>query len=79
MTSRKFGYGTFMKVLLLAGIAIGAVGCSTVEPWEKGNLADYTMKSDRDELSNVMASHVHFSREATAGGEGVGGGGCGCN
>ncbi len=54
-------------------------GCATVEPWQKGNLADYTMRSDRDELASVMTSHIQFSREATTGGEGVGGGGCGCN
>lgn len=54
-------------------------GCATVEPWEKGTLADYTMMSDRDELSSVMTSHIQFSREASTGGEGVGGGGCGCN
>ncbi len=65
------------------GIAIGGLfvlaGCATVEPYQKGNLADYIMRSDRDELASVMASHIQFSREATTGGEGVGGGGCGCN
>ena len=54
-------------------------GCATVEPYQKGNLADYTMRSDRDELAKVMTSHIQFSREASTGGEGVGGGGCGCN
>ncbi len=54
-------------------------GCATVEPYQKGNLSDYTMRSDRDELATVMTSHIQFSREATTGGEGVGGGGCGCN
>lgn len=53
--------------------------CSTVEPYQKANLADYTMRSDRDELASVMTAHIQFSREATTGGEGVGGGGCGCN
>lgn len=64
-------------LLLLAGLALA--GCSTVESWQKGNLADYTMRSDRDELASVMVSHIQFSREATTGGQGVGGGGCGCN
>ncbi len=69
---------------LFAGAAFAAfvsfgVGCSTVEPYQKGNLSDYTMRSDRDELASVMTSHIQFSREATTGGEGVGGGGCGCN
>ena len=59
--------------------AVLLTGCATVEPWEKGTLADYTMKPDRDELASVMTSHIQFSREASTGGEGVGGGGCGCN
>ncbi len=63
---------------LLAGVLLFS-GCESVEAWQKGNLADYTMRSDRDALEGVMSSHVTFSREATAGGEGVGGGGCGCN
>lgn len=54
-------------------------GCETVQPWEKGNLADYTMRDDRDALEKVMTAHVTFSREAATGGDGVGGGGCGCN
>ncbi len=63
----------------IAALASFGVGCSTVEPYQKGNLSDYTMRSDRDELASVMTSHIQFSREATTGGEGVGGGGCGCN
>ncbi len=71
--------------LRLAKGAIGALatlalaGCQTVEPWQKGNLADATMRPDADPLEAVMNAHIYFSREATTGGEGVGGGGCGCN
>lgn len=60
-------------------LIVFSVGCTTVEPYQKGNLSDYTMRSDRDELASVMNSHIQFSREASTGGEGVGGGGCGCN
>lgn len=62
-----------------AAAAFSLISCSTVEPYQKGNLSDYTMRSDRDELASVMTAHIQFSREATTGGEGVGGGGCGCN
>lgn len=68
----------FAWIVLAVLFSVG-VGCSTVEPYQKGNLSDYTMRSDRDELASVMTSHIQFSREATTGGEGVGGGGCGCN
>jgi hypothetical protein len=54
-------------------------GCANVQPWERGTLADYTMRPDRDPLGPAMADHVWFSREAATGGRGVGGGGCGCN
>ena len=67
------------KILLVIAGLLLISGCATVEPYQKGNLADYTMRSDRDELAKVMTSHIQFSREATTGGEGVGGGGCGCN
>jgi predicted aminopeptidase len=69
----------WIPVLAIIASAIALSGCSTVAPYQKGNLADYTMRSDRDELATVMTSHIQFSREATTGGEGVGGGGCGCN
>jgi hypothetical protein len=69
-----------LSIWVLSGLFLAVFsGCVTVEPYQKGNLADYTMRSDRDELASVMTSHIQFSREASTGGEGVGGGGCGCN
>jgi hypothetical protein len=66
-----------LALLLIGGL--GFSGCTTVQPWERGYLADYTMRDDRDELDVNMSEHMYFSREASAGGKGVGGGGCGCN
>ena len=54
-------------------------GCTTTQPWQRGTLADYTMRPDRDPLIGPMTEHIYFSREASSGGQGVGGGGCGCN
>ena len=59
--------------------ALGFSGCATVQPWERGYLADYTMRDDHDELEVNMSEHMYFSRGASAGGRGAGGGGCGCN
>ncbi|HVU34279.1 MAG TPA: DUF4266 domain-containing protein [Opitutaceae bacterium] len=72
--------------LLLAGL-LGALlftGCASaslerVKPWQRGTLANYTMRSDRDPLDVAMAEHVYYSRETASGGRGVGGSGCGCN
>lgn len=66
-------------ILLLAGLAALFSGCTTVHPWERATLADYTMRPDRDPLHNAMSEHIYFSREASSGGRGVGGSGCGCN
>ena len=69
------------RLLLLAAVAAAAFtsGCTTVHPWERATLADYTMRPDRDPLHNTMFEHIYFSREASSGGRGVGGSGCGCN
>ena len=68
-------------ILTLAGLAGLFSGCTTthVKPWERSTLADYTMRPDRDPLHNMMFEHIYFSREASSGGRGVGGSGCGCN
>jgi hypothetical protein len=75
-----------MKTKLSFGIvvlALGALttGCTTtrVQPWERGTLASYSMRPDRDPLAVAMGEHTYFSREAGNGGRGVGGSGCGCN
>lgn len=70
-------------------LAIGAAGllaatvlataCATVEPWERSAFADPLLRRDRDPLRDALTEHIYFSREATAGGRDVGGGGCGCN
>ncbi len=65
-------------LVLLGGIALGS-GCTAVKPYQRGTLADYTMRPDRDPLEGSLHEHVFFTREAAAGGRGVGGGGCGCN
>jgi len=66
-------------LVMLGGLAALFSGCTTVQPWERATLADYTMRPDRDPLHNTMFEHIYFSREASSGGRGVGGSGCGCN
>lgn len=66
-------------MVVLAAAALGGAGCASVEPWERGRLAEYGMRADRDPFDDSLQEHVYFTREAAAGGRGVGGGGCGCN
>jgi hypothetical protein len=63
----------------LGGCLLVTTGCENVKPWQRGTLSNYTMRADRDPLGNAQDDHIFFSREAAAGGRGVGGGGCGCN
>jgi uncharacterized protein DUF4266 len=69
--------GSFAFAAALLGLALG--GCSTVQPWQRGAFASYEMRPDRDPIATALSEHVYFSREAAAGGRGVGGSGCGCN
>jgi len=68
-------------LVILAAIALAALlgGCTTVQPWERATLAEYSMRPDRDPLATALGEHTYFSREAVAGGRSVGGSGCGCN
>lgn len=77
--------------LLSASVLISAVltsGCSSmggvlayedVKPWERGALADDGMQPVLDTMDQSVDEHIYFSREASTGGGGVRGGGCGCN
>jgi thiol-disulfide isomerase/thioredoxin len=50
-----------------------------VRPWERGLLADPAMQLLANPLEAEMDDHIYFSKEASSGGRGFGGGGCGCN
>jgi hypothetical protein len=68
-----------IRLFFVLAAALPAVSCTQVKPWERGHLADYLMRPGRDQLTDTIGEHVWFTREAFAGGRGVGGGGCGCN
>jgi hypothetical protein len=72
----------FVLGLLAAGM-FSLTGCSLiqpVQPWEKGVLAKPEMTlQGNDPLGAKFSEHIYYSREASTGGSGVGGGGCGCN
>jgi hypothetical protein len=60
---------------VVAGLA--ATGCATVQPWQRGLLADSCMVFDADSVTSYM-THWQEAREGSMGGFGVQGGGCGC-
>ena len=70
---RIIGLFIVMSVIGLQG------GCAEVEPWQRDILAKDGMQITTDEAEAYAKQHTYFSREASTGGEGIGGGGCGCN
>ena len=54
-------------------------GCTVVEPWQRDVLARPEMSLDAAALDAAIDDHIYFSKEASSGCRGFGGGGCGCN
>ncbi|ESS72939.1 hypothetical protein MGMO_41c00050 [Methyloglobulus morosus KoM1] len=65
-------------LMLLLMMAATLPACSTVQPWERGNLAKPQMALDPHPLQSSLRAHNYGSREAAAGGNAGQGGGCGC-
>jgi Domain of unknown function (DUF4266) len=68
-----------LRLLVLAAVAAASTGCASIEPYERENIADPIMAFTRDPVSQSYIDHVYESREASRGGMGSAGGGCGCN
>ncbi len=71
-----------LAVMLAVTVAAALLGaCSTVgvEVWERDILARPEMGPDYARVDRALDDHIYFSKEASTGGRGLGGGGCGCN
>jgi hypothetical protein len=66
----------FLAILTLPG---GCTSMQAVQPWERDLLAKDSMQLVPDYFDNFFDEHIYFSKESSSGGQGVGGGGCGCN
>jgi hypothetical protein len=66
-------------LVAFVAIALPALGCVTVKPQDHATLADPTMLFDDDARARAQMEHALDNREAAYGGNGVAGGGCGCN
>lgn len=65
---------------LLAILCAGTLSaCSSlgVKPWERDLHARADMQPQA--LDTAIDEHIYFSKEASSGGRGFAGGGCGCN
>ena len=65
--------------LLVAASCLAACAGIGVKPWERDILARDDMQVVSDPVDAAIDEHIYFSKEASSGGAGFGGGGCGCN
>ncbi|WP_116811004.1 DUF4266 domain-containing protein [Steroidobacter cummioxidans] len=70
-----------MKAFGLLAACLALPGCASVgvEPWQRDVLARPEMSLDANPIDAAIDDHIYFSKEASSGGRGFGGGGCGCN
>lgn len=68
-------------LLMLAGLLLALSSCAPVgvKPWERDIMAKPSMQLDNGAVDRGLDDHIYFSKEASSGGRGFGGGGCGCN
>jgi hypothetical protein len=75
---------TYRRTVLMSCALVAAATCSACSavgprPWEKDLMARPEMQLTPNPLQTAADEHVYFSKEASSGGRGFAGGGCGCN
>lgn len=78
MRSTTSTRGRWVITALAIAIALAGSACATVQPWQRGTLADRCMIFDADPALASYMTHWQEAREGSMGGFGVQGGGCGC-
>lgn len=70
-----------IKMATLAVLLSTLAACSNlgVKPWQRAVLAKPEMALGADAIDAALDDHIYFSKEASSGGRGFAGGGCGCN
>ena len=65
-----------MRLILIGLMTVVLSSCTGmgVEPWERDLLAEDSMQLVPNFLDNFYDEHIYFSKEASSGGQGVGGG-----
>ena len=75
--NRKHLIRGFCLLAMLQQAACSSV--ETVAPYDRGYLAEDGMQWDANPRNAKLKGHVYTSKEASSGGAGSAGGGCGCN
>jgi hypothetical protein len=68
-----------LSVVALLLASVGACADLGVKPWERDLLAKPEMQLISSPIEAGLEDHIYFSKEASSGGRGFGGGGCGGN
>lgn len=67
------------KLMFCLGLLLLALSsCATVQPWQRGELADPIMIFDENPIDAGIKEHHLDYREGSIGGTGAQSGGCGC-
>lgn len=66
-------------IFFMLAVLLGGCTSEPLKPWDRDLLAKPEMQLVPDPLQNGLDEHIYFSKEGSFGGQGVGGGGCGCN
>ncbi len=64
-------------VIIILMLLVSACSSLGVEPWERDLLAREDMALDNAPIDTAYDEHIYFSKEASSGGRGFSGGGCG--
>ena len=75
---KQFNIKKIVLVLLSVSM-LSACSNLGVKPWERDVLARADMALENASMDSAFDDHIYFSKEASSGGKGFGGGGCGCN
>lgn len=65
-----------LRIVTLVVLALGAMGCATVKPYQREHLADRIMTADA--AADMREQKWLEAREGSTGGAGGAGGGCAC-
>ena len=76
-SDRRAWVATTAKALTALYLTLTAA-CTSVAPWERGNLAKPQMMDQPSSAQRTVLEHVYASREAAFGRNKATGGGCGC-
>ncbi len=75
----KRGLRGLLRAAALALVSASVSACVRVQPWQRETLARPALQQPAWPVMHAAHEHVYEVREASGGGTGSTGGGCGCN